>query len=64
MAKNGDLKQFMKAVGVLATALGIGAMILKALSPGQRCLRCDRVLQVVSAVQAICPGCGVARLRV
>jgi hypothetical protein len=50
---------FWTTIGVVATVLGIGAIVVKALSKNQQCPACDRIISATSALQAVCPWCGI-----
>ena len=55
LGESGDL---WATVGAIGTALFIGAVLVKALSPDHKCPNCDRIITAVQLARQICPTCG------
>jgi Zn finger protein HypA/HybF involved in hydrogenase expression len=55
MARKRDVAALMTFLGGLAVV----AAVIKFLSPGHKCKKCDQVISLVNAIQGLCPFCGV-----
>lgn len=56
--RKNELANVLGAICGAATVIGVVFGIIKLLSPEQRCPTCDRVLEIVSGIQSVCPNCG------
>ena len=57
--KKNSLNALIRGIFGFVMVVGILAGLEKLLSPGQRCPKCDRILEVVNTIQSLCPNCGL-----